>query len=354
MSKNTFKKRKVREKKLRKQKNIDRTNRLYNEKYPKLYVSSDYADVEFVNAVRFFVSKIDFRDFPSWMKCLYHDLKVLDEKEILKKHSDRINYFLDKSKDNDDKDEYLKQIRKSVYIGQIYCMMEYFIWNMIYKYLKDNGMWDKFTPENHIFVTFYRGDIKVCVNSFHSHRNSFGLGYYPENAPKIEIRGKEYILAVSLHAVKRMHSRIGGVSSQDLMAPYGMYSLMTYADFTPIQLTNGSDAVKIEISYNRSEQSTIFSYAYKLAFEIYGDIPNKFKFLCGYSPIGFCSDDFIHLKTFLEPGMLGTPERVLFKTVSYKDSIYYKDLLQNSSISEEYTEMRKFFQENDCLQITVC
>jgi len=344
MSKNNIKKRKVRAQRVKKQKEYSKKHLNYINKYPQFIVESLYADIELIKGVKSIAASIDFRTAPLFVKMMVQDIKRMSSKDFVEKYAEDLGF--DKYKENNDFDERnsLSYIENNIKYNYVYCYIENYLMDIFNKELRKNGLWDKYMFFHYVHLYYYRGIFKIIVDGFHIHYSHYGPAYYPKDPLTVKIREKTYSLAISKHAMERIFERIGNSS-------WGIYILMSSAKVSHLKLGN-DDGISISFGFSKEHQSSFNSYPHRLATELMGRIPNKFDFLCGYSPVGYCSDNFIHLKTFLQPGMASTPENALLKSkcLDKKTGLLYRDLV-NKVYCDEHIEMLKFFHNNGCLQI---
>jgi len=343
-------KRKVREKEVKKRKEELKVVKTYNKKYPKLIVEDKYADIELVQFLKSFARDYDFRKCRSGLRMIMSDFHRLPHKELISAYNQDL-MDIGKELHGDFLDEgYVEEVSKSLKSNQIYGFIESVILHLLWAKLEEAGLWSKYMPNHYINVQCYYGDIMIFVDSFRAHYSSFGCGYYSSHNPlKIEIKGQEYTVALSSHAIDRMCERIGTVDPA--LQPLHTHYTIDAAKTKYVQLTDGSDAICFEHYFTGKHQDHLMSFAHALAYKLYGYVPDEFYYLCGYSPIGYCKDNFIHLKTFLEPGMNDTPESILFKICLKNEKIRFKDILRKDHIDNEYMELRDFFHTNGCDQI---
>jgi hypothetical protein len=345
------KKKKKREKAVKKRKILSKNREVYESKYPIIKMDVKYADIELTNHLRSIFSGWDFRKTHPMVRDFFSDIKCMPDFVMEEKYGDVVmETILKNSRFEETDDDYVESVKSKIKSNQVYQYAENMILYMIFDELKKNGMWDKFMPNHCVFVYIHYGDIYVLVDSFRAHHSRFGNGYYhSQNPMKVSIDGKDYVVALSSHAVDRLCERFG--SKNTPYYPINMNLMLTNSKVTYTQLINGADGLQIEIPYTSQCQDSIMSFAHKMAYELCGEIPKKFWYLAGYSPFGYCDDEFIHLKTFLEPGMNGTPENNLLMSLREPEKIRFKDQLRKSNLTDEYVEMRKFFHDNGCYQV---
>jgi len=166
---------------------------------------------------------------------------------------------------------------------------------------------------------------------------------------------------MSMHCLDRMYERMHRKNQDEgsrkdtieAISPSCLYSMCHNTILESIKLSDGSDGVSVKIQFSKGDQQYFGSLPHKLAYEILHQ-PYDFRFLVGYCPIGFCNndDEFIHLKTFLTPGMKGTPEKELLNNIEdKKQKIKYKGWLEDNEIISDHFEMYKYFQTSGCLVV---
>lgn len=343
------KKRKMEQKKI---KHFDSIHNAYSKRYPNLCIyHTGNADINLVNEIEKVCKKYDFRKCDSNTRLMFEDHKKLPHKKFLKKYIVNYNEKENESLDNGYVDFYsIAADDHCKYVPYVYLENQLLLF--LYKHLKESGFWSQYMPTQNIMIKSFRGDFVIFVRSFYRHRSSFGNGYFTEKRIFLEIpteedgEKKRYQVAISEHALQRSFERVfKRTSDKDLdSAKYPML-IYQFGLYNEYRLVKKGDEwlVAVYATYKHGPED-INSFPHRVAFEIL-DRTENFKFLCGYCPIGFCKDDFIHLTTLLSPGMKGTPEKTLIDSIKEKDiRKKYESLLSNSVVTDDYLEMLKFFQ----------
>jgi hypothetical protein len=229
---------------------------------------------------------------------------------------------------------------------------ENIILTCLYEMLKENGVWQRFMPVHHIVVRSYKGDFVVFVDGFHCHRSPYGKGYYTEKQKYIKIPNgqdiRQHQIALSVHALERAYERgmkrVTENKVQGALRPALLYQFANCMDFVPKNM-GGNWYVGVYETYTQGPEVPN-SLAHKIAYELLDRMKN-FKILYGYCPIGFCEDDFVHLKTFLSPGMRDTPEFALIESIQDEQTRRkFKNLIERNDFTEDHIELYKFLQNN--------
>lgn len=348
------KKRKKRAARLKKKKHSKSLRDAYLKKYPNVFVKQMYASIDFVEEIWDICRRMDLRDFPEDLEVRFRDHKNMPSRRFISKYS------LDKDENEEshrDDPFGFRAVAEEDYCKYTpYIKLEDQILLSIYRSLRESGSWDKFTPIHNIVVRSFRGDFVVIVNGFHQHHSAFGKGYYTDIPTYIEIPGEngkseKFQVAISMHALQRVFERtfshsLGDDELKQAKYPLCLYQFGLYSESRIVPLANGEEwGAAIYINYRRGPDHPD-SIAHKVAYEILHRM-ERFKILCGYCPIGFCKDEFVHFKTLLSPGMRGTPEdKLLRKMEDRKERDKFESLVSNGEFTDEHIELYKFFQNS--------
>jgi hypothetical protein len=156
-----------------------------------------------------------------------------------------------------------------------------------------------------------------------------------------------------MHALERVFERTYRCSLDDDLSkaqyPAFLYQFGLYSEVKAVKMSKGEDwGAAIYANYKRGPD-TPHSLAHKISYEILDRMKN-FKLLCGYCPIGFCKDEFVHFKTLLAPGMRGTPEEKVLKEMEDRSlKRKYEGMLSDVDFTEDHIELYRHLQNNGCL-----
>lgn len=355
MSIKTKKKKKKREQKIKLHRHHKSVRDAYNKKYPSLIVEGRYANIDLINEVKQICQSVDFRMcFPNDVLTMLHDHKKTSSNRFMKKYS--LKSVLPENKKDEDDFGFESEVQENHCNYAPYIFLEEIVLLVIYTKLKESGSWNKFMPIHHIGVSSYRGDFKIYVDGFHQHHSEFGKGYYTEKPLYIDIPNEEtgelkkYRVAISMHALERIFERgYHGALEGDLAKaqyPMAMHQFMFLNEVRLVKMSQGKEwGIAVYSTFKQGPESDR-SLPHKLAFEILHRMKG-FKLLCGYCPIGFCKDEFIHLKTLLSPGMRGTPEESLILSIEdKKEQKRCQNLISENQFTDDHIELYKFFQSS--------
>lgn len=346
-----MKKKKKRDKKIKELKHKKSLKGAYLKKYPNLFVHGKYANIELIREIEDICYKIDLRNLEEKISKMFQDHKCLIGNKFLTKYQQNTSNVC---YENYKEDLYLSMVSEKYKDNTPYVELENTILLLIYNALKESGSWNKYMPIHHVLVRSYKGNFVILVNGFHQHKSSFGNGFYTTESKHIKIsegnESQKYRVALSMHALERIFSRTFR-SSLDSDINKASYPLLLYrfsllGDCEPIKI-NGEWATAIYTTYNNGPD-TPDSLPHKIAYELL-DRTEGFKILCGYCPLGFCKDDFVHCKTLLSPGMRGTPEEKLINSLEdFEEKNKFRKIIADPQFTEDHMELYKYFQNNGC------
>jgi len=342
-------KKKKRDKRLKSQRHQRSIRDAYLKKYPNLIVKHHYASIDLIHEIEGVCHQIDFRNCDKEIKEMLIDHKNLVSKKFINKYSQKPEEII-----NEEDHFNFSAVATEEYCEYVpYIELENIILILIYKCLEESGAWSRFMPIHNIIVRSYRGDFLIFANGFHQHHSSFGKGYYTEKHVYVELPNedgkiKKYRVAMSMHALKRIFERTFRCSlEEDLnkaQYPLFLYQFGLYSECRSVKMSDGW-AVAIYATYHHGPDMP-HSLAHKISYELLGRM-DEFKMLCGYCPIGFCKDEFVHLKTLLSPGMRGTPEEKLIQSIKdRKQREKFERMVSDIQFTDEHMEVLKFFQNS--------
>jgi hypothetical protein len=294
----------------------------------------------FVNEVKRILRSLRFDD-----QTLFQPIQQKVFKQM-KQHGFEI--VMDAILDNDSYDDQTKFNLRTNFL--------FSVGDALYNKLAEKKLIDNYIPYNDVDIAPHGFDFGVRFNGMFWEKTKWGKIYYSKLKPKVTIDGKEYIVALSRHAIERICDRCVGLWKRYAGAgdAYGLIS--RYTKYDVIETYKGREKQYFLTFYEKCNK---FYSSYHYVKEVLKDYDpdEQYYYRVGYCPIGF-SDDFVSAITLLAPGMRGTPEYLMIKdsNLSYNEKQHF-DKLINLLLKNEYFsdssnyDAVRWFHENGIPQV---
>jgi len=218
------------------------------------------------------------------------------------------------------------------------------IGHLVFKELEKKGVLENYIPYNDVSIIPSKTDFIVQFNGMYWKQTQWGRIYYSHIQPKVEIDGKEWIVAFTRHAIERICDRCTA-------------NWKTYAGAGDAFafISNCSQFYSCKSSHFNKEQDYITFFdmcsegftSHQYLTEVLNDYePDKnYFYRVGYCPVGF-SGKFVSAITMLTPGMRGTPEHKLLENsnLSNKKKNRFRDLVDISMNKLEFRNSKDHFE----------